>query len=122
MRILEVVHLSLEELEALRLSDLEGLDQEEAALRMGISRRALWDDLQGAREKMVDALVNGKAIEIKGGSYVLEKQQGYYCPGCQKEWRSLGSNQPARCPDCGCESIQRCCTGPHRHKGEMSPP
>jgi len=67
---LETVALAVEELEALRLVDLEGLLQEEAAFRMGISRRAFWDDLQSAREKVALALTTGKAIEISGGSYL----------------------------------------------------
>ena len=67
---LEVVSIALEELEALRLVDLEGLTQEEASLKMGISRRAFWEDLQSARRKVTFALTTGRAIEISGGDYV----------------------------------------------------
>jgi predicted DNA-binding protein (UPF0251 family) len=67
---LEVVSIAMEELEALRLVDLEGLTQEEASLNMGISRRAFWEDLQSARRKVTFALTTGKAIEISGGDYV----------------------------------------------------
>jgi uncharacterized protein len=66
---LEVVVLTVEELEVIRLLDLEGMDQEHAAQRMGISRRAFWEDLQSGRRKVADALIRGKAIEIKGGSH-----------------------------------------------------
>ena len=71
---IEIVSLALEELEALRLVDLEGLTQEEAAFRMGISRRAFWEDLQSARKKVSLALTTGKAIEIKGGNYISSKE------------------------------------------------
>ena len=64
------VILSIEELEALRLVDLEDLTQEEAASKMGVSRKTLWNDLQQARKKVVDALVNGYAIRIQGGDYI----------------------------------------------------
>lgn len=67
---LEVVSLAMEEFEALRLVDLEGLQQEEAAGMMGISRRAFWEEIQNARYKVALALTTGKAIEIKGGNYV----------------------------------------------------
>ncbi len=67
---LEVVSLAMEEFEALRLVDLKGLQQEEAARVMGISRRAFWKDIQDARAKVALALATGKAIEIKGGNYV----------------------------------------------------
>ena len=65
------VILTVEELEALRLVDLEDLTQEEAAARMGVSRKTLWNDLQQARKKTVSALVNGYIIRIQGGDYIL---------------------------------------------------
>lgn len=106
LRELDVVILSLEELEAVRLSDLEGLDQEEAAQRMGISRRALWEDLQNARRKIVEALVKGKAIEIKGGNYTVEKRRRYTCHGCHAAWDTPSeAGELVQCPDCGCKDI-----------------
>jgi predicted DNA-binding protein (UPF0251 family) len=117
---LEVVLLSFEELEAIRLAALEGLDQEEAANRMGVSRRALWEDLQNARRKVANALVNGKAIEIKGGSYIVKAQRRYYCPECQREWTVLPhEDRPVRCKGCGSDNIQWCHEVPgHHRKGE----
>jgi len=67
----DIVILSIEELEALRLVDLEDLTQEEAAVMMGVSRKTLWNDLHKARKKVVHALVNGHAIRIHGGDYIL---------------------------------------------------
>ncbi|HDO19665.1 MAG TPA: DUF134 domain-containing protein [Thermoplasmatales archaeon] len=67
----KVITLSLEELEAVRLVDLEHLTQEEAAIRMGVSRKTLWNDLKSAREKLVKALVNGYIIGIGGGDFAI---------------------------------------------------
>jgi Predicted DNA-binding proteins len=67
---LEVVSITVEELEALRLVDVEDLKQEDAAIKVGISRRAFWEDLKAARTKIALALTTGKAIEIKGGNYI----------------------------------------------------
>lgn len=67
----QTIILTIDELEALRLVDLEDLTQEEAAAQMGISRKTLWNDLQRARKKVVNALVNGYAIRIQGGDYIL---------------------------------------------------
>jgi uncharacterized protein len=67
---LEVVSITVEELEALRLVDVEGLKQEDAAIRVGVSRRAFWEDLKAARMKIALALSTGKAIEIKGDNYI----------------------------------------------------
>jgi len=72
---LEVVSLAAEELEALRLADLEGLQQEEAAFQVGISRRAFWEDLQNARKKVSLALTTGKAIQIMGSNDVSTTEE-----------------------------------------------
>ena len=63
--------MTVVEVEALRLVDLEGLTQEQAAMEMGISRRTFWNDLMSARRKVAFALVNGCAIRIAGGSYSI---------------------------------------------------
>lgn len=65
------VILSVDEFEALRLKDLEGLDQEEAAGKMGISQPTFHRLLQAAHGKVADALVNGKALRIGGGEFVV---------------------------------------------------
>ena len=52
------------ELEVLRLVDLEGLSQEEAGSRMGISRDTVWQLLQEARSKSAQALTEGRRIHI----------------------------------------------------------
>ncbi len=65
MNELEIVFLTHEELEVIRLIDKESLEQEDAATKMGVSRRTLARSLHDAREKIADAIINGKAIEIK---------------------------------------------------------
>lgn len=64
LSMLELVDLSVEELEALRLCDFEELEQEEAAKKMDISRATLQRDLYSARKKVADALLHSKAIKI----------------------------------------------------------
>ena len=61
---LDVVSLSLEEIEALRLRNIEGLEQEKAAEKMKTSQSTYQRILSSAYRKITDALVNGKAIEI----------------------------------------------------------
>jgi predicted DNA-binding protein (UPF0251 family) len=61
---LEIVQLSKDEMEAIRLADLQGLYQENAANKMEISRPTFGRILSSARAKIADALINGKAIEI----------------------------------------------------------
>lgn len=62
----EPVILRPEEIEVLRLVDLLGMQQEEAAEAMGVSRKTLWRDLHEARQKVAGAIVNGRAIIIEG--------------------------------------------------------
>lgn len=59
--------IKYEELEALRLKDLLGLKQSEAAKKMNISRQSFGRILNRARKEAADALVNGKIIRIIGG-------------------------------------------------------
>jgi len=58
------IHLDAAELEALRLVDLEGLSQEEAGYKMGVSRGTIWRLLQEARRKAAQALTEGREIKI----------------------------------------------------------
>jgi predicted DNA-binding protein (UPF0251 family) len=70
-RELEAVVLPVEGLEALRLSDLDRLDQETGAARMNVSRQTFGRVLAQARQVVSEALVTGKMIRIQGGSYTL---------------------------------------------------
>ncbi len=64
---LEEINLTLDELEAIRLANFEGLYQEEAAKRMDISRQTFGNIIDSAHKKIADALLNGKALKISGG-------------------------------------------------------
>jgi len=70
---LAVVNLTKDELEAVRLADLEGLYQEAAAERMGISRPTFGRIIESAHQKIADALVNGKALRVSGGNVIVDK-------------------------------------------------
>lgn len=102
----EVV-LTLDELEALRLKDLEGLTQEEAAKKMNISQPTFNRLLSNARKKVSEALVEGKAIRIEGGDVAMRgfggPPQYCVCPVCghrQPKLRGLPCAR-MRCERCG---------------------
>ncbi|WP_031516291.1 DUF134 domain-containing protein [Desulfofalx alkaliphila] len=77
---LEEVSLAVEELEAIRLKDLEYLEQEQCAQRMQVSRPTFHRVLTSARHKVAQALVQGKAIRVEGGNYVhVGKGRGKGC-------------------------------------------
>jgi len=71
----EGAFLTLDEFEAIRLADFERLKQEEAAKKMKISRPTFSRVVSSARHKIGDALVNVKAIRIKGGCCEVGKKK-----------------------------------------------
>ncbi len=75
------IMLNPDEIELIRLIDLEGLLQEEAAEKLGVSRKTAWRDLHEARRKIADALVNGKGIEMTG----CKKAAEGHCPKCPRQ-------------------------------------
>jgi predicted DNA-binding protein (UPF0251 family) len=71
LKALEEVCLSVEEAEAIRLKDLEGMEQEEGAAKMNISRPTFQRIVASARQKIAEALLKGKAIRIEGGNFEM---------------------------------------------------
>ncbi|WP_316412236.1 DUF134 domain-containing protein [Mesoterricola silvestris] len=71
---LEEVTLGFEELEALRLAHQEGLYQQAAAERMGVSRATFGRVLDAAHRKVTEALVGGLALRIEGGAYTVDPE------------------------------------------------
>ena len=69
---LQEIGLTLDEFEAIRLADLEGLYQEDAAKRMAISRQTFGNIITVAHKKIADAIVNGKALKIEGNKDIKE--------------------------------------------------
>ncbi|MEW6182819.1 MAG: DUF134 domain-containing protein [Bacillota bacterium] len=115
---LEEVGLGVEEIEALRLKDLKGLEQEECADRMGISRPTFQRMLTGARMKIAEALVKGKAIRVEGGHFQLVTRR-LQCAGCNNEWEEpRGNPQAAECPKCGGREIEDVTAPPGRMGGQ----
>jgi predicted DNA-binding protein (UPF0251 family) len=116
-RELEQIGLTVDEVEALRLVDLQGLSHEEAAARLGVSRQTVGRVLEAARRKVADALVNGKALLIGGGAYRVAQIR--CCDSCGTRWE-LEPGQPVdadeTCPVCGSRAI-RACAGPGAGRG-----
>lgn len=68
---LEEVIIKIEEVEAIRLKDLLGLEQVECAESMGVSRTTFQRILTESRAKIADALINAKVLMLEGGDYEL---------------------------------------------------
>lgn len=108
MTSLENVDLSVDEFEAIRLKDLEGLEQTAAADSMRISQPTFHRIIEAARKKMADALVNGKAIRIERGEYMLDASRKFKCFDCGHQWEELhGRERHSVCPRCRSKNIHR---------------
>lgn len=118
---LEELNLTVDEFEAVRLKDLLGLEQEEAAKKMDISQPTFHRLISSARKKIADALINGKALKIEGGPYKMAElsERKFKCFACSHGWVvPHGLPRPATCPKCGDTNIHRHPSdrGPHRRR------
>jgi len=100
----EEVVLKIEELEAMRLKDIEGLNQEQCAQRMNISRQTFQLIIDRARNKTAHALVEGKAIRIRGGNYTMNICR-YRCTECGSLFDEPFEKQKIKCPRCTSEDV-----------------
>jgi predicted DNA-binding protein (UPF0251 family) len=107
MQALEDVILGVDELEAVRLVDLEDKGQTEAADIMNVSQPTLHRILKEARRKVVEAVVLGKALHIQGGEYVMMNRK-FICFDCGHQWElPYGTGRPQVCPQCGSPNLHR---------------
>ncbi|HNT29337.1 MAG TPA: DUF134 domain-containing protein [bacterium] len=109
---IEKIALTLDEVEALRLADLEGGKQSECAKSMEVSQATFFRILQSARHKVAQALTQGNAIELKGGTVIMPNRDGTgpvgggFGRGRGKGFgRGGGQGAPGtcKCPQCGHE-------------------
>ena len=108
---LEEVKLTVDEREALRLSDLLGLSHESAGRQMGVSRATFGRIIQRARKTIADALINGN-YRIMDGPRVFS------CDSCHHTWEEpRGTGRPPHCPDYRNEDIYRVAGEPADRKG-----
>ena len=107
--------ISVEEMEALRLSDVEDLDQAGGAESMGVSRPTFHRILTKARQKIAKFLWEGRSLRVEGGAYRMkccgEGERHFRCNRCGHEWE-IARGQGGRgcemcCPECGSSNIVR---------------
>lgn len=114
LSMLDEVVLTVDEVEALRLKDIEKLEQYDCAARMNVAQSTLQRILVSAREKITRAIVEGKAIRIHGGPFALEGE-AMACPRCRR--RRMGqknashpfpgdrTGENSACPQCSSEDL-----------------
>lgn len=101
---LEEVTLKVEELEAMRLKDIEKLNQEDCAKKMEVSRQTFQNIIESAREKVALALTEGKAIKIAGGNYTTNMCK-FKCMECGEIYSINYENDKYKCPNCSSNKV-----------------
>jgi predicted DNA-binding protein (UPF0251 family) len=111
---LEEVVVTLDEVEALRLADLNSLYQEQAGEQMKVSRATFARIVESARRKVADALIHGKALRLEGGTIIVKRETNMPAQdgtGPNREERGAGRGP------CGCGQRQGRCQGGGRGRG-----
>ncbi len=121
-RFLETVAVTLDEFEAIRLADFQGLDHEESARQMEISRSTFSRLVERARHKVAEFLIEGKRLQIDGGAIHFQGNL-IRCEDCGHLKTTAFDGETTGCPACGSTNLVdladgfghgRCC---RRHQG-----
>ncbi|MGI5842817.1 MAG: DUF134 domain-containing protein [Candidatus Xenobium sp.] len=97
-RDLENLVLKIDELEAMRLVDLEGLSHEKAAQNLGVSRQTVGRLLEQGRRVVTEALLKARSLAIEGGSFRLAPAPP--CRACGQSHFLAPGELPGTCPTC----------------------
>lgn len=124
----ECLELTLDQLEAMRLADLEGMSQEDAASAMDVSRQTFGRIVEQARKVVAGALINGDVLRISCDDFILFHSRELKCIACGHEWESdIGIvTSHVKCPMCSSVDIikrKRCgkeCNCPLKVRQELA--
>ncbi len=105
---IDEVVLSMDEFEAIRLADFDGLYHDKAAEQMKVSRQTFGRIIQAARHKVSQVLVKGLALRIEGGEIKMVQKRTFKCLKCQHTWDvPFGTGRPTECQACKDATICR---------------
>jgi predicted DNA-binding protein (UPF0251 family) len=99
----EKIDLFLEEYQAIKLLDYDGMTQEEAAGHMNVSRPTITRVYETARQKVARALTEGKDLVISGGKYHFD-ESWFCCLSCKTTFR-LEKGSDKICPECNSSEV-----------------
>ena len=122
---LKQIQLTLDEFEATRLADYNGLNHEEAADEMNISRSTFSRLIEAARKKIADFIIHGKLLTIDGGN-IHFKNNIIRCVDCGYMFKINIGSPLTNCPDCDSTNLLnlagsfghgRCCVNANQNRG-----
>lgn len=115
-KMLEIVSLTFDEYEAIRLADYLGKQHLEASELMDISRPTFTRLIDQARQKLAKAIVEGQELIIDGGNVDFAEAL-YRCRECGEEQTSPAKDNRENCPECGSEDLENLIHGHHGKSG-----
>ncbi len=110
----DVITIELDEIESIRLKDIEKLDQSQGAEKMGVSRQTFQNILESARNKVARSIINGLEIHIAGG-HIINNQCIAVCEQCGNSFDINKGEWHGICEKCGSTHLycpkkdKRCC-------------
>ncbi len=104
-KMLKTLNITVDEYEALRLADYEGMEHLEASEKMTISRPTFTRLIEKARHKIAKAIIEGLELVVEGGNIEFENTLRR-CRDCGDEQISPYSEDIADCPECGSEDVE----------------
>ncbi|MFX0139966.1 MAG: DUF134 domain-containing protein [Candidatus Hodarchaeota archaeon] len=102
------ITITVAEFEAMRLKHYIGLNQKDAAERMGVSQPTFSRILESAHKKNTLALLEGKQIKVYGGNFDYKLSfKGYGCLNCNHEWEDpdASKERKAKCVKCDSKNV-----------------
>jgi predicted DNA-binding protein (UPF0251 family) len=106
LREIEIVNLTIDEYEAVRLADYEDLKHYEAAEKMNISRPTFTRLIESAHKKISNSIVEGKALRIEGGDFKFSDKI-FQCRRCG-QYQNLQSKEgkTGNCTNCSSDELK----------------
>ncbi len=101
---LQQLPLALDEYEAIRLADYQGMDHAEAAAEMEISRSTFSRLIEEARKKMAQFLIEGRELYIEGGN-IHFRGNVIRCRSCGYMFNIKIGTVLSECPECGSSEL-----------------
>ena len=95
----------MDEFEAIRLADYEQLEHLDASEKMAISRPTFTRLIEKARQKLAQAIIDGKELIIEGGHFDFVHTI-HQCGDCGEESHQPFGEESVDCPDCGSENVE----------------
>ena len=117
-KMLKSLNITIDEYEALRLADYEGMEHLEASKKMAISRPTFTRLIEKARHKIAKAMIDGLELVVEGGNIEFQNTR-HRCRDCGGEQLSPSNKNVDDCPECGSGNVEDMARNYQKHKNPI---